>query len=165
MQRGDRVLLDTMVIIEAHRAGCWNALRNAFRLETVERCVVECATGNRMRRNYYPLDDAQLRADLVVHPVDAPMLTNLITREPFAASIDDGERELIAFAITQAPIPLLSTCDNAAIRTMHKLALIDQVVSLEEGAMIAGFRSATYANDYTKKRMAEWRLQITMGIV
>jgi hypothetical protein len=34
MKTGDRVLLDTMVIMEAHRISCWNGLRGFFLLET-----------------------------------------------------------------------------------------------------------------------------------
>ena len=38
--KGQRVLVDTMVVIEAHRIGCWNALLHSFQIETVEQCIV-----------------------------------------------------------------------------------------------------------------------------
>ena len=40
VKRGDKVLIDTMVIIEAHRVSFWNALVEAFNIETVETCLV-----------------------------------------------------------------------------------------------------------------------------
>ena len=35
------VLVDTNVIIEAHRTGAWRALAGGYVLETVEDCVTE----------------------------------------------------------------------------------------------------------------------------
>ena len=51
MTRGDMVL-DTNVIIEAHRTKCWGAVVNAFKVETVEKCCEEAATGDKRRADY-----------------------------------------------------------------------------------------------------------------
>ena len=39
------VLVDTNVIIEAHRTAAWAALIGAYGVETVEDCVTETQTG------------------------------------------------------------------------------------------------------------------------
>ena len=44
------VLVDTNVILEAHRTGTWRALTGGYRVETVEECVTETQTGFQRRR-------------------------------------------------------------------------------------------------------------------
>ena len=46
---GAVVLVDTNVIIEAHRTGTWAALAGAYAVETVEDCVTETQTGYQRR--------------------------------------------------------------------------------------------------------------------
>jgi hypothetical protein len=65
--RGDIVLLDTNVIIEAHRVNCWKSMMRVFRLETVEECCVELATGDRRRPGYQVVDVEVLRTQMTVH--------------------------------------------------------------------------------------------------
>ena len=45
MQRGQVVLVDTNIIIEAVRVNCWGALTAHFSVETVEKCCEEARTG------------------------------------------------------------------------------------------------------------------------
>jgi len=56
MTKGDIVLTDTNVIIEAHRTKCWRAVVNAFKVETVEKCCEEAATGDKRRADYVVID-------------------------------------------------------------------------------------------------------------
>lgn len=39
------ILVDTNIIIEAVRTGCWNALRGRYDLVTVEKCREEARSG------------------------------------------------------------------------------------------------------------------------
>ena len=48
-KRQEVVLVDTNVIIEAHRTGAWAALAGAYAVETVEDCVTETQTGYQRR--------------------------------------------------------------------------------------------------------------------
>ena len=41
-----RVFIDTNIIIEAFRTGCWTAICNKFDIETVDKCIEEALTGN-----------------------------------------------------------------------------------------------------------------------
>ena len=43
--RGTAVLVDTNVMIEAHRTRAWPALAGGYSVETVEDCVTETQTG------------------------------------------------------------------------------------------------------------------------
>jgi hypothetical protein len=52
MTRGDIVLMDTNVIMEAYRTRCWGSLVNTFKVETVEKCWEEAATGDKRRAGY-----------------------------------------------------------------------------------------------------------------
>lgn len=67
--RGDIVLLDTNVIVEAHRVRCWKMLAQSFRIETVEECCVEAATGDRRRQDYVEVDVEDMRKLVAVHEV------------------------------------------------------------------------------------------------
>ena len=55
MQRGQVVLVDTNIIIESVRTGCWNALTTHFKVETVEKCCEEARTGEAHRPGYVKL--------------------------------------------------------------------------------------------------------------
>jgi hypothetical protein len=56
------VLVDTNVILECWRIGAWRALTGAYRVETVEDCVIETQTGFQRRRPEQQIDEAVLRA-------------------------------------------------------------------------------------------------------
>ena len=42
----DRVFVDTNVILEAFRTGCWAAICERYAVETVEKCIEEALTGD-----------------------------------------------------------------------------------------------------------------------
>jgi hypothetical protein len=56
MVKGQIVLLDTNVIIEAFRTRCWRAIVNTFKIETVEKCCEEAATGDKRQPGYVEVD-------------------------------------------------------------------------------------------------------------
>ena len=58
------MLVDTNVIIEAHRSGTWAALVGAYRVETVEDCVTETQTGYERRPREQWIDVGELKASL-----------------------------------------------------------------------------------------------------
>ena len=58
------VLVDTNVIIEAHRTAAWAALVGAYGVETVEDCVTETQTGYQQRLREQWIDVAVLRDSL-----------------------------------------------------------------------------------------------------
>ena len=163
--KGQRVLLDTMVIIEAHRVGCWSSLLNWFKLETVERCIIECASGNKARAGYVPLDAEKLKTEMTVHEVSQTMRTELATKGGSMIGVHDGERDLLSYALTQPPIPLVCCVDKAAIRLAHRLKMLERLIALDEMAHEAGNRKQGYARQYTKAWLAEFKMAVIMGVL
>lgn len=163
--KGQRVLVDTMVVIEAHRIGCWNALLHWFKLESVEQCVIECATGYRLRKGYVPIDQERLRFQLTVHEVTDVMRARLLVADPGVAFIDAGERDLLSYAITQEEVLLLCSPDKAAISSAFRLSLFDRLVALEELAVETGVRKQGYGENHTKEWLANYKAKVQLGIL
>ena len=59
------VLVDTNVILEAHRAGAWRALAGGYPVETVEECVTETQTGFQRRLPERRIDEKDLRTSSI----------------------------------------------------------------------------------------------------
>ena len=103
MTRGDIVLMDTNVIIEAHRTKCWGAVVNAFKVETVEKCCEEAATGDKRRADYVVINVEAMKKSVLIHPVTLLELAELETRLAEPDRIDPGEKHLLAHAMKKPP--------------------------------------------------------------
>jgi len=158
MQRGDIVLLDTNIIIEAVRIGCWQALRSSFRLQTVEKCREEARTGNQRRPGYVTIADADLREGLQVHNVTDRELAMLGLTCESSMTLDAGERHLWAHALHRTDRWFATCCDRAAIRVAVDLHWEDKLVSLEELLRICGAR-AEPKPQFRTVRLSEWRTE------
>lgn len=162
MKSGDRILVDTMVIIEAYRTQCWAALTSTFRVETVDTCVVECATGNRLRRDYFAVDDADLRRRAAIHAVDDTMRSALFVRDVQARRLDAGELDLIACAIALPDAWLLCSPDKAALRSLQRLGYLNRTVSLQALASVAGRKNIGFARNFTDAWLSTERTQLLL---
>jgi hypothetical protein len=130
---GSHVLLDTMVIIEAHGVGCWRAMLSHYRLDTVEKCMEECASGDQMRREYVPIDVQALQTDISPKSVAPGDLAKFTLQYPGAMDLDEGERELMAYALTlESGSYFICSSDRACLRAGFTLGMKDSFVSLEE---------------------------------
>ena len=88
------MLVDTNVIIEAHRTRSWPALSGGWRVETVEACVAETQTGFQRRRQEDAIDIGELRDSLAaVHSVGVLEQAELALRKGSIA-LDEGEEAL-----------------------------------------------------------------------
>ena len=88
------VLVDTNVILEAHRAGAWRALAGCYPVETVEECVTETQTGFQRRLPARQIDEKDLRTSLeAVHSVGNRERAELAVRVADIA-LDAGEASL-----------------------------------------------------------------------
>lgn len=129
---GRPVLVDTMVIIETHRTGCWRALASRYAIETVETCFAETQTGAQRRRPEQRIDPAHLRASLAaVHPVTDAERAKLYVRDYAASNLDAGERDLWAHAAARNDVWVLSGPDTASLRFGVRLGLRDRLIALE----------------------------------
>lgn len=133
LARGTTILVDTNVIIEAHRCGVWNPISKAYQLDTVEKCVEETQTGFQNRRPEETIDQKTLQSSLRhMGKVDDVARAELIVRLNDSANLDDGERDLLAHALTRIDDLFLASPDLAAIRAIMQLGWGDRLVSLEE---------------------------------
>ncbi len=159
MQRGQAVLVDTNIIIEAVRTGCWNALTTHFSVQTVEKCCEEARTGEARRPGYVEVSEKMLREKLTAHRVSEAELAALSLREVEAFRLDAGEQHLWAHAAGRADAWIACCCDQAAINVAVRLDWGDRIVSLEELAGAAGARQALrqLKAQFTSERLSVWR--------
>lgn len=132
-RKGQRVLVDTNVVIEAHRTGCWKTIAGYFAMETVEKVIEETQTGAQNRAPHTWIDAAKLRASLRhIAVVTDEMRARFHLAHPDAA-LDPGELDLLIHAetIDASDAWLLNSPDMAAIRHAHRRGWLDRVVSLE----------------------------------
>ena len=153
---GAVVLVDTNVIIEAHRTAAWAALAGAYRVETVEDCVTETQTGYQQRPREQWIDVGDLRDSLVaVHEVEDRERAELALSVGSIA-LDRGEESLWAHALGRSGAWFLSGPDRASLRAGVRLGFRDRLVSVEELLDAVGHRLRTaLKRAYTKKWMRD----------
>jgi hypothetical protein len=154
-QRSNPVLVDTNVILEAHRTNSWKALTGGYGIETVEACVIETQTGFQRRRAEQRIDETELRAKLVaVHRVTDFERAEVFVRAPDIA-LDPGERDLWGHAMRRAGAWMLCGPDIASLRFGVRLGFRERLVSLERLLGDIGFRvKGSLRPNYTEKWLA-----------
>ena len=159
MQRGQAVLVDTNIIIEAVRTGCWSALIAHFSIQSVEKCCEEARTGEAHRSGYVAVSEKILREGLEVHRVSDTELVALSLRDAEAFRLDAGERHLWAHALGRTDAWIACCCDQAAINIAVRLDWGDRIVSLEELAAAAGAKHALkqLKSQFESARLSAWR--------
>ena len=126
------VLVDTNVILEAHRTGTWRALTGGYRVETVEECVTETQTGFQLRRPERQIDGVELRDRLsTVHTVEDLDRARLAVRVDNIA-LDEGEASLWAHALSRIDDWVLCGPDKASLRCGIRLGFRERLVSMQE---------------------------------
>lgn len=151
-KKGQVVLVDTNVIIEAHRVKCWKALADYFSLETVEKCVEETQTGAQNRSPEENIDQAGLKKSLrAIHPVSQLERMEFSLRN--AVPLDPGERDLLAHAASRTDAWILSSPDKAAMRAASVEGWLDRLVSLEALCIDLRIR---LASDLKRNYTTEW---------
>lgn len=132
-----RVFVDTNIILEAFRTGCWSAITTRFSIETVEKCVEEALTGDPDEPGRVDVDPEHLRAQLSGrHQVSDLALASFALAHPEWAGLDDGERHLLAWlkdmGLLGNAMIAISTADRAAVTSAFELGSGDSLISLEE---------------------------------
>lgn len=161
LTRGDRVFVDTNVIIEACRLKCFKAVVEAFSIEATGECVAEAATGDFTRPGYVAVDTQVLRERVVVHQVTRKQMATAALRSMRFRHIDRGEQELLAAALNASGALFVSTADKATIYAAHELGFIDRTISLEEVASFVGMNCA-FKGHYTRKFLSTLRTTIQL---
>jgi hypothetical protein len=130
------VLVDTNVIIEAVRTRVWNALLGGRRVETVQECWDETQRGSPHDPGYVVVNSADLAGLAAVHAVTALERATLVLAYADTPSLDAGERDLLAHALSCREkgdfLWVVSSPDRACVRAAVALEMGDHTVSLEE---------------------------------
>jgi hypothetical protein len=157
MQRGQSILVDTNIIIEAVRTRCWNALGSHFTVETVETCLEEALTGDPLRPGYVQIDPAQLKRGVrKSHPVSPLEMMRLALTYATADELHAGERELLAHAMGRTDEWVFVCADRAAVKAAFAMGWTERVVSLEALAKAAGARP-TVKFHFTERWLSDVR--------
>lgn len=157
------VLVDSMIVIEAVRTHCWNAISGQRSLATVTECTTELRSGDASRPGYVPVSEADL-ARLEVRSVSKLGSAQLRLRYPDADGMDPGERDLLAHAATRTDDFAICSSDKAAVRAAHAQGWLDRVVSLESLAGSVGARpKPPLRAQFSESRMSEWRTALRLG--
>jgi hypothetical protein len=164
-RKNDIVLVDTNVILEAHRTGCWTQIALYFALHTVAKVVEETQTGYQNRAREEWIDEAGLRgafghiADITE---EQRVAFNISHSHP---SLDPGEKDLLIYAeAMQSPAWLLNSPDMAAVRFAHACGWIDRLVSLE--AMTAHLKvrlKEALRMNYTERWLSAKKTGLLLG--
>lgn len=131
-----RVFVDTNIILESFRINSWNAICNAYAIETVDKCIEEALSGNSDNPQHISIKHEELTNRLSgrYNPTKKD-IANLVIDYPQTQGIDDGELHLFAWLYAQNLLPnaliLISTADKAAITSTGLLGWLDSVTSLE----------------------------------
>lgn len=146
------MLVDTNVIIEAHRTEAWRALVGGYAVETVEDCVTETQTGFQRRRREQAIDGEMLRESLTnVHGVSDLERAELAVRLEGIA-LDIGEQSLWAHALRRTSPWVLCGPDRASLRCGVRLGFRDQLVSLQGLLLDVGHRpKVALRRQYTRQ--------------
>jgi hypothetical protein len=158
------ILLDTNIIIEAVRTGCWNGLRGHYGLVTVGKCREEAQSGIARTPGYVVVEDHHLSSGIEIVAVTDLHRALLATSCADAAVLDDGERDLWAHAYSRGDDWEATCADQAAVRVAVKLGWGDRLASLEELIWSAGIRPKTRLKQhYTKRMLSIWRTRFTIN--
>jgi hypothetical protein len=168
-----RVFVDTNVIIEAHRVGCWNAICGSYSVETVEKCVEESSSGNPEEPGYVHVPTDELRERLTqIHQVTLQEVASLILSHSECYVLDDGEKHLFARLYADQTLPsstiLVSTPDKAALKAAYELGWLDCWVSLDVLARDAGVGKSVLGQlrtQYQDNWLSNTKTKILLGVL
>ena len=157
------ILVDSMIVIEAVRTSCWNAITGQLQVATVEECAGELRRGDPGTRGYVRVTDQDI-ARITVAPLSDEERAALWLMYPAADGLDPGERDLLAHAMTRTDEFQVCSCDKAAVVAAHAFGWLYRVVSLEALAASVGSRpNPRLKVQFTETRMSQWRTSLKLG--
>lgn len=156
------VLVDTMAIKAAHDLGCWNGLRSTFKLHSVPKCVEEATRQNKNGAVLVRRTAEDLAADLTLGTVEPLAVTRLTLEVGSHADLNDGEKHLLAYALTLSGTWLLCGPDRGTVRAMHMLSLLPKLVSLESLASTTGQKIKNLPHHFSEGWLSTFRTQLLL---
>jgi hypothetical protein len=163
------VLADTNVLLEAHRIGCLKTLCAQHLIVTVSKCIEETQTGFHLRPPEGTIPRESLQSALSqIAEVSKIEVATIELRLPTGPYLDDGEKHLLAHALTRTDSYLLCGPDRAMIRAAVKLNLSEKLVSLAQLAAEAnvGTRQLKLLREnFGKRWLEDERAKAVLGIL
>lgn len=168
-----RVFVDTNVILEAFRIGCWAAICEHFAIETVEKCIEEALTGDPTEPGRVDVPSDELVGGLAArHAVTKKELATFALTHPECQALDDGELHLLAWldanGLLSKVMVLMSTADKATIVATGRLNGLDALVSLEHLAQNSGAprgQLASLKDHYRNGWLEEIKVKVRFGMI
>jgi hypothetical protein len=156
-------LVDTVAIKGAHESGCWNALRKAYALHTVKKCLEEATRPNRRGQRLVARGETELTGEIKLGEVTDLMRATVLLRVGHRLDLDEGERDLLAYALSLNPhVWWLCGPDNGTVNALNSLGLLDRMISLEAAARGAGHHTRGLPRHYTDAWIAERRTRFLL---
>jgi hypothetical protein len=153
-----------MIIIEAVRTRCWQAIAGQHQVMTVDTCAEELRRGDLAAPGYVVVSADDLKR-VGIESLPALAAARFRLQYPNADGMDDGERDLLALATTRQDDFRLCSCDKAAVLASHAMGWIDRLVSLESLAESVGARPHPPLRvQFTEARLSEWRTKVQLGV-
>ncbi|MBR9907068.1 MAG: hypothetical protein GYB30_03335 [Gammaproteobacteria bacterium] len=152
MNRDDIILVDTNVIIEAHRVSILKEILGSLNLATVCKCIEETQTGAQNRDPRANIDEALLRTRMhIFYPTDEQILIASMER-PGLADVDAGELHLLTQAhLMDGDVWFVSSPDKHPMRLAIEYGWRDRLVSLEAVYRIANAnRKVSFRENFTE---------------
>jgi hypothetical protein len=152
-----------MIVIEAVRTGCWNAVTDQRRVLLIEECAEELRRGDASVVGYVPVREQEL-ARARIEPLSSRDRVAFRLAYPDADRLDPGERDMLAWTSTCTEAFEICSCDKAAVRAANALGWLDRVVSLEVVAASVGARTTTrFKRQFTESVMVAWRTSLRIA--
>lgn len=165
MKRGDVILVDACVIIEAHRTGTWAALHKGFALETVETCIVEAQTGKANRINQQILDADLRKCFQSVYAVtDLERAVHAANFEGDMPALDAGELDLWIHALQRDDVWFLCGPDRASMKFGCQVGQKEKLVSMEQALSMLNVGTSNIKGHYQERWLSDVKVKFTLGL-
>jgi hypothetical protein len=157
------LIVDSMIVIEAVRTGCWKAITGQRSVVLVEECAKELRRGDSASPSYVAVSEADL-SRARIEPVEPGARAEFRLTYTDADRLDPGERDVLAWASRCADEFEVCSSDKAALRAAHAMGWLDRVVSLEMVAGSVGARpSGGLKRQFTEAVMVTWRTSLRLS--
>ncbi|MFT4926823.1 MAG: hypothetical protein ACI8WB_002922 [Phenylobacterium sp.] len=163
MKANDILILDTNVIIEAHRTGGLSAICGGFSIHCVEKVIEETQTGHQKRKPEFNINENLLRDKFTcIVTIDEDDVEDAMEDLEGFETIHAGEQHLISYIansmIQNDNVWFVSSPDSAAMKVMVKAGWKDNIVSLEKAYNIIRFRPQKPLEDHFKTKWTSERI-------
>ncbi|MFC0444273.1 hypothetical protein ACFOD1_03060 [Pseudidiomarina halophila] len=168
MEREDLILVDTNVIIEAHRASILNEMLGCLSLATVEMCVQETQTGAQNRDPWQNIDEGLIRERMqIFSPTDEDIVVASMAL-PGIGEVDAGELHLLTQAhfLADQDVWFLASPDKHPMRLAIEYGWRERLVSLERVYRLANSkRKLQLRENFTEAWHQAVCMQFTLNVL